>query len=73
MSKTESVNYIKQNNTINNSKIINWLLVTLIVTTIVLIILGYFSRRPAKKVDKNYYNAVIKAYHINDSNVTILN
>ncbi len=42
MSKTESVNYIKQNNTINNSKIINWLLVTLIVTTIVLIILGYF-------------------------------
>ena len=39
----------------------------------IVIIPGYFSGRSAKKVDKNDYNAVIKAYNINDSNVKILN
>ena len=39
----------------------------------IVIIPGYFSGRSSKKVDKNDYNAVIKAYHIDDSNVKILN
>lgn len=39
----------------------------------IVIIPGYFSGRSSKKVDKNDYNAVIKAYNINDSNVKILN
>jgi hypothetical protein len=39
----------------------------------IVIIPGYFSGRSAKKVDKNDYNAVIKAYNINDTNVKILN
>jgi len=39
----------------------------------IVILPGYFSGRSTKKVDKNDYNAVIKAYNINDSNVKILN
>ena len=39
----------------------------------IVIIPGYFSGRSARKVDKNDYNAVIKAYNINDTNVKILN
>lgn len=39
----------------------------------IVIIPGYFSGRSKKTVDKNDYNAVIKAYNIDDSNVKILN
>lgn len=39
----------------------------------IVIIPGYFSGRSNKTVDKNDYNAVIKAYHIDDSHVKILN
>lgn len=39
----------------------------------IVIIPGYFSGRTKNKVDKNDYNAVIKAYHIDDSHVKVLN
>lgn len=39
----------------------------------IVIIPGYFSGKSKKTIDKNDYNAVIKAYHIDDSHVKILN
>lgn len=39
----------------------------------IVIIPGYFSNRPAAAVDLEDYNAVIKAYNINDKNVKVLN
>jgi hypothetical protein len=40
----------------------------------IVVIPGYFSNRGGKPiVDKNDYNAVIKAYHIDDANVKVLN
>lgn len=39
----------------------------------IVIIPGYFSGKGKKTVDKTDYNAVIKAYDINDSNVKTLN
>ena len=39
----------------------------------IVIIPGYFSNRPGSAVNFEDYNAVIKAYRIDDSNVKILN
>ena len=39
----------------------------------VVIIPGYFANRMAKPVDYSDYNAVIKAFNINDKNVKVLN
>jgi len=40
----------------------------------IVVIPGYFSNKGGKPiVDKNDYNAVIKAYNINDSNIKVLN
>jgi len=39
----------------------------------IVIVPGYFSGRAKRTVDKNDYNAVVKAYHIDDNQVKILN
>lgn len=39
----------------------------------IVIVPGYFSNRMANPVDHSDYNAVIKAYNINDKNVKVLN
>ena len=39
----------------------------------IVLVPGYFSNRMANSVDHSDYNAVIKAYNINDKNVKVLN
>ena len=39
----------------------------------IVIVPGYFSNKGSKAIDYSDYNAVIKAYSINDSNVKLLN
>lgn len=39
----------------------------------IVIVPGYFSNRMANPVDYSDYNAVIKAFNINDKNVKVLN
>lgn len=39
----------------------------------IVIIPGYFTNKKSNFVDKNDYNAVIKAYNIDDTNIKVLN